>query len=405
MSVDSTTDPALVAALPPAAPDADFFSIIDSPTTDSSKVERNSLTLDQRRALRRWVLSQPTRPSHKTCIDWFFAQYGQHISQSTVSHSLSSKYARLDAENSQLSGSRLRFGNWPDVERLVLLWFQQVQASGRTPTNEELGEKAKTIFLQLPRYKGEMPPNFSPGWIHRFKKRYGLLVRRQRRHSDLNLNPAEDISYLADCVPRFLVVAHDTSPGAIREHILRVIGVEASLTTCALVRDEILHRSTEAQNIAAQQTMLDGSVDHAQAEPHYVEDDAETVLQNALQELQESERAAEDHAASVREQRNNPQQQQQQHQAPTQQQSQPQQQQQDQNSVGMHHSMDDETKGIPNSTYATAELALASIPGPPPPPPPQPVSEEPIRCPYCRNVKMLRSIKLAVEHMSTHVEV
>ncbi|KAK3400019.1 Homeodomain-like protein [Sordaria brevicollis] len=70
--------------------------------------ERNSLTLDQRRALRRWANSQTTRPSHKACIEWFQTQYNQTISQSTVSHSLSPKYARLDGDP-QLSGSRLRF--------------------------------------------------------------------------------------------------------------------------------------------------------------------------------------------------------------------------------------------------------------------------------------------------------
>jgi len=159
---------------------------VDTPTK-----ERHSLTLDQRRALRRWASSQPSRPSHKLCIDWFYKQYNQTISQSTVSHSLSPKYARLDGDT-QLSGSRLRFGNWPDVEKLVLLWHQQMLNSGRHPSNEELAEKAKNIFTQLPRYKEETPPEFSPGWIHRFKKRYGLLVRRQRRHGSVQ-NPGDDI--------------------------------------------------------------------------------------------------------------------------------------------------------------------------------------------------------------------
>ncbi|KAJ2970079.1 hypothetical protein NQ176_g8354 [Zarea fungicola] len=174
---EDTTDPALV-------PDP----VHDIPLPPSlGPKERHSLTLDQRRALRRWANSQSLRPSHRQCIDWFFAEYGQQISQSTVSHSLSPKYSRLDGENPQLSGSRLRFGNWPDVEKLVLLWYQQVQASGRQPTNDELGEKAKTIFHQLPRYRDEPAPEFSPGWIHRFKKRYGLLIRRQRRHGDAAL--------------------------------------------------------------------------------------------------------------------------------------------------------------------------------------------------------------------------
>ncbi|EEY17383.1 conserved hypothetical protein [Verticillium alfalfae VaMs.102] len=289
--------------------------------------ERHSLTLDQRRALRRWANAQTNRPSHKTCIEWFYAQYGQHISQSTVSHSLSPKYSRLDGDNPQLSGSRLRFGNWPDVEKLVLLWYQQVQASGRQPTNEELGEKAKSIFAQLPRYKDEQPPEFSPGWIHRFKKRYGLLVRRQRRHGDGSLSPAEDINYLADCVPRFLAISADTSPAAIKESVLRVVGVEATLQVCALVRDEILRRAQNPNaglpsGTASPQLALPPAPhphNTHPTDPNLVpaptgngadttmygtgDEDPEVVLQNALRQLQQEEADAEASAAVAREER------------------------------------------------------------------------------------------------------
>lgn len=137
------------------------IDVNDEASPRTSK-ERHSLTLDQRRALRRWANAQPTRPSHKACIAWFKNEFDQVISQSTVSHSLSPKYARLDNDVG-LSGSRLRFGNWPDVEKLVLLWYQQVLNSGRHPSNDELAEKAKDIFQQLPRYKDEQAPEFSPG--------------------------------------------------------------------------------------------------------------------------------------------------------------------------------------------------------------------------------------------------
>ncbi|EPE03621.1 centromere binding protein b [Ophiostoma piceae UAMH 11346] len=202
--------------------------------------ERHSLTLDQRRALRRWANAQLSRPSHKQCIEWFQHQYNQTISQSTVSHSLSPKYARLDGEP-QLSGSRLRFGNWPEVEKLVLLWYQQMAHAGRLPTNDELGEKAKSIFSQLPRHRGEEPPEFSPGWIHRFKKRYGLLIRRQRRQSlsgsqnpqnTAGGEPASDVVYLMDAVQGIMTVTSDTRPAAIRETVIRVLGIEPSLAVC-----------------------------------------------------------------------------------------------------------------------------------------------------------------------------
>ncbi|PFH60046.1 hypothetical protein XA68_11530 [Ophiocordyceps unilateralis] len=390
---DVTTDPGLVAV---AAPDLGQGAL-----AVPSK-ERHSLTLDQRRALRRWANSQPIRPSHKACIEWFLAQYGQQISQSTVSHSLSPKYSRLDGDNPQLSGSRLRFGNWPDVEKLVLLWFQQVQASGRQPTNEELGDKAKAIFNQLPRYRDENPPEFSPGWIHRFKKRYGLLIRRQRRHGDGDMNPADDIDYLADCVPRVMAIATDTSPAAIREQILRVVGVEASLNTCALVRDEVLRRVTAAQHCPPPVAHLAPPPDptsppspqpppppppeQQQPPSMYAEDDAEVVLQNALRQLQQEEQAAEEQAAAVREERER-------------------QERADMQAAAIMATPAARASSDPRFTTPAQELApeLTLTPihadGPVAP------HDRPLRCPFCVNQRMLRTIKEAVEHMSTHVVV
>ncbi|OAA32159.1 Homeodomain-related protein [Moelleriella libera RCEF 2490] len=434
---DVTTDPALVAAsaadLTEPSPHHSHHPPPPPPHHVPSPKERHSLTLNQRRELRRWANSQPTRPSHKACIDWFFYQYGLQISQSTVSHSLSPKYSRLDGDNPQLSGSRLRFGNWPDVEKLVLLWYQQVLASGRQPTNEELGEKAKAIFTQLPRYKDENAPEFSPGWIHRFKKRYGLLVRRQRRAAEGAIDTAEDIEYLADCVPRVMAVAADTSPAAIKEQILRVVGVEASLTTCALVREEVVRRMHAAHQPPLPQQPPpphELSAEHhahahvheheheheleqqqhpstppipapppppppppplppAAPEPHqhmYDEDDAEVVLQNALRQLQQEELAAEEQAAAVREERERA-----------------------ERAAYPTPVMVATPAGraSPEPRYATPahdisqDLTLTPIHSD------GPVSsnERPIRCPFCVNQRMLRTIKEAVEHMSTHVVV
>jgi hypothetical protein len=372
--------------------------------------ERNSLTLDQRRALRRWANSQTPRPSHKTCIDWFLGQYGQNISQSTVSHSLSPKYQRLDAvpgDSHQLSGSRLRFGNWPDIERMVLMWYQQVQATGRNPTNEELGEKAKMIFMSLPRYRDEKPPEFSPGWIHRFKKRYGLLVRRHRRHgpasADDALNLGEDINYLAEHVPRFMNISAETSAPAIKESVMRVLGIESSVHTCALVRDEIVrrlaaggqHQGDTSAGAVGDHDLLDPS---SGGDPMYVDDDGgdhpahsapdqvtnpELLLHEHIRLIQQEHEEAEANAAAVRAERdraatNDP-----------------------QGGPGGVLSTPTPSRTAPGgpSGMQFASLALTPINASSP----ATSKEPPIRCPFCLNQRMLRTIKEAVEHMSTHV--
>lgn len=383
---------------------------VDDATTPRTAKERHSLTLDQRRALRRWANTQPVRPSHKACIDWFRHEYDQTISQSTVSHSLSPKYARLDGDP-QLSGSRLRFGNWPDVEKLVLLWYQQVVNSGRHPSNDELGEKAKSIFSQLPRYKDESPPEFSPGWIHRFKKRYGLLIRRQRRHGSAP-NPADDLHYLVDAIPRFMSITAETPPSAIRDAVQRVVGVEASLSVCARARDEIMRRMEASQhNEQAPQTPADQTHPPNGITPNgdgssvaiYTDDDPEIVLQNALRALQQEEAAAEAEAAAVREARDH----------------------EDRGALGPLGAIAGQAFAVTAAT--TPAHAKSAVPAggryqtpvqhQQPPPgddltltPIQsggPVSgtERPVRCPYCLNRRMLQTIKDAVEHMSTHVVV
>lgn len=399
------------------------------PSPRSAK-ERHSLTLDQRRALRHWANTQPIRPSHKACIEWFKQEYKQSISQSTVSHSLSPKYARLDGDVG-LSGSRLRFGNWPDVERLVLLWHDQMVNSGRHPSNDELGAKAKAIFQQLPRYKDEQPPEFSPGWIHRFKKRYGLLLRRQRRH-DNNGNVAEDINYLVDAIPRFMSITADTSPAAIRDSVMRVIGVECSLSTCARARDEIIHRMENPQAIGqqTQQQPLPHTPTQAHLGAHhpdgngdvsmtYSEVDPEVALQNALRALQEEEADAEAEAAAAREEREERARElaaaaqpglgaiagQAYAQAVS------------HNATPTHKSGSSTSRYPPPPNLSSPNVQQHATPAPAPSsghnlalspiPSGAPVSgsEVPVRCPFCVNQRMLRTIKESVEHMSTHVVV
>jgi hypothetical protein len=119
----------------------------------------------------------------------------------------------------------------------------------------------------------------------------------------------------------------------------------------------------------------------------YDEDDPEVVLQNALRALQQEEQAAEEHAAAVREERDH------------------------QERMAMeqhHHAMDTTPSRDPDEPRYTTEghdmnpeltltpiHAEVSMTG----------GERPLRCPFCVNQRMLRSIKEAVEHLSTHVVV
>lgn len=132
---------------------------------------KQRILLSQRRALRAWALQQHPRPSQKACITWFQAQYGTTISQSTVSESLSSHFEAIDKSTNR-TGSRLRSGQWPELENLLFLWQQHIEEEGGTTNGELLRIKAQHLWRQLPQYSSVPCPEFSNGWLQKFKKRH-----------------------------------------------------------------------------------------------------------------------------------------------------------------------------------------------------------------------------------------
>ena len=58
-----------------------------------------AIQTDQRYQLRVFYNSTIPCPIHKQCIEWFEQAFAHHISQSTVSESLSATFAWLDGNN------------------------------------------------------------------------------------------------------------------------------------------------------------------------------------------------------------------------------------------------------------------------------------------------------------------
>lgn len=127
----------------------------------------------QRRALRAWALPQHPRPSQKTCIAWFEEQFGFTIGQSTVSESLSSHFEAVDTSINP-ARARLRLGQWPELENLLFLWQQRIEERGGVTSGELLREKAQQLWSQLPQFSSLPCPEFSNGWLQKFKKRHNI---------------------------------------------------------------------------------------------------------------------------------------------------------------------------------------------------------------------------------------
>lgn len=151
---------------------------------------RTDLTKAQKKALRDWYSSQRPAPSQKACIQWFAAQYNQKISQSTVSSLLSAQHRYLDQispTSRELNTSRQRQPQWPQLEDILYKWQQLLEGRGGLVTGDLLSEKAREVWSRIPEYQGKPIPEFSTGWVHRFKQRHSLS--RRRVHGEASSTP------------------------------------------------------------------------------------------------------------------------------------------------------------------------------------------------------------------------
>jgi hypothetical protein len=148
--------------------------------------KKQAITLEQRRSLRNWAHSQHPKPSQKACIDWFYNKYNHKLSQSTVSESLSSHFTSLD-DDSATGGQRLRLGQWPDLEKVLFEWQVRIEGQGGFTSGDILREKAKEIWARLPQYSNQPCPDFSSGWLDRFKKRHN--IKQHIRHGEAGSVP------------------------------------------------------------------------------------------------------------------------------------------------------------------------------------------------------------------------
>lgn len=133
----------------------------------------------QRQALRAWYQKSYPKPSQKQCIAWFLNKFGHKISQSTVSESLSKAFADLD--HIKISNNRLKEKSaaWPALEKILLEWQVWVEKKGMQTTGDLIQSKARQIWYSLPEYQNQPIPEFSAGWLTRFKQRYHIKSRIQ----------------------------------------------------------------------------------------------------------------------------------------------------------------------------------------------------------------------------------
>ena len=138
----------------------------------------------QKKALRTWFRQQYPKPCQRDCIPWFESQFNQQIRPSTVSDILSDRYIYLDNRpvhpaTDKHPTYRQRPANWPILEDILYQWQQGIESRNGLVTGDMLIEKARQIWPQIPDYQNFPAPEFSTGWLHNFKRRYNIRMRKQ----------------------------------------------------------------------------------------------------------------------------------------------------------------------------------------------------------------------------------
>jgi len=166
---------------------------------------RTGISHVERKAIRSWTFSQHPRPRQKAIVAWFEAEFARKLSQSTISESLDDRFQHLDAE-APLSNTayRVRAAAWPILEAILYEWQQKIEAQGALVSGDLLADKAREIWLQIPTYQGQTIPEFSSGWVTKFKQRWGIKeVIQHGEQSSVPQAAAEEMTEIRDLCLRF----------------------------------------------------------------------------------------------------------------------------------------------------------------------------------------------------------
>jgi hypothetical protein len=151
---------------------------------DQSSRRRHPVTEQQRKSLRERYHQQPDL-THKDLQVWFEEKYKRVIGQSTISDSLSSRYAYLDSKHLKQGHegfSRIRQVQHPVLERALIEWYQLLQAKRMNITGDMLKDAARQLWSQIPDLAVNPPLNFSSGWLDGFKRRH--QIKKYRRSGE-----------------------------------------------------------------------------------------------------------------------------------------------------------------------------------------------------------------------------
>ena len=157
---------------PPALPIE--FTTATPPSSTKPKQKRRAITDLERKLIREHFHEKGGQIKHKELIQWYSQTHCRTFNQSTISESLSPKFAYLDhwSKTGHPERKRRREAWFPDLEHALFEWQQTLRKRGVSVTGEILLEEAKRLWTLLPQYRAEQEPKWSIGWVQNFNQRH-----------------------------------------------------------------------------------------------------------------------------------------------------------------------------------------------------------------------------------------
>jgi hypothetical protein len=138
------------------------------------KKTRFSLNIEQKYAIIKYRDEHPNK-KQKDLIEYFNKLFKCRIPPTTMSGILAapSRDKILKLDDIEVPKKRVRESKYPDMERMVFVWYAHVITKGLTISDDTIIQKAKEFGSMLGIEEGTHF-SYSQGWLEKFKIRYKI---------------------------------------------------------------------------------------------------------------------------------------------------------------------------------------------------------------------------------------
>lgn len=128
---------------------------------------------------------------HTDVANWAEREFGRKFAQSTISETLSNKYAYTDDAKPSKALKR-RLGQFPLLEKALIELVYRLNSAGHPTNGDSIISLAQKLWATMPDFQGQPVPSFSQGWLSGFKQRQNL--KRFKKRGEASSTKDDDLT-------------------------------------------------------------------------------------------------------------------------------------------------------------------------------------------------------------------